>query len=81
MKHCKPFKGSINPGQIIDPIMLTRFLDMLGVDFQDEILSEIDSRHRESIFIDDSSGFIPRLPKNEVGNNPQKKSLFFKDFL
>ena len=42
VKHCKPFKGQIKSEEIIDPIMLTRFLDMLGVDSKDELISEID---------------------------------------
>ena len=43
VKHCKPFRGKIDNVDVIDPIMLTRFLDALGIDSQDEILSQIDS--------------------------------------
>ncbi len=42
VKHCKPFHGKLETEDIIDPIMLTRFLDTLGIDNSDEILSEID---------------------------------------
>ena len=42
VKHCKPFYGNLETENIVDPIMLTRFLDALGVDNNDEILSEID---------------------------------------
>ena len=42
VKHCKPFKGDIKAEEIIDPIMLSRFLDDLGVNNDNEILSEID---------------------------------------
>ena len=42
VKHCKPFKGDINTEEIVDPIMLSRFLDDLGVNNDSEILSEID---------------------------------------
>ena len=43
VKHCKPYHGKIETQHIVDPIMLTRFLDSLGLDSSDEILSEIDS--------------------------------------
>ena len=43
VKHCKPFKGEITAEEIIDPIMLSRFLDDLGVNNDAEIVSEIDS--------------------------------------
>ena len=43
VKHCKPFKGKIDSEEIIDPIMLDRFLNAMGVDSQDELISEIDS--------------------------------------
>ena len=46
VKHCKPFKGDISEEQIVDPIMLTRFLDSLGIDPLDEIISEIDPSGR-----------------------------------
>ncbi len=50
VKHCKPFKGDIKSEQVIDPIMLTRFLDMLGVDSGDDLLSVIDpDRHNVSV--------------------------------
>jgi hypothetical protein len=43
VKHCKPFKGDIKAEEIIDPIMLSRFLDDLGVNNNAEIISEIDT--------------------------------------
>ena len=43
VKHCKPFKGDIEAEEIVDPIMLSRFLDDLGVNNDAEILSEIDN--------------------------------------
>jgi hypothetical protein len=42
VKHCKPFKGDIKQEEIIDPIMISRFLDGLGIDNNAEIVSEID---------------------------------------
>jgi len=41
VKHCKPFRGNIDDEQIIDPIMLNKFLDMVGIDSK-EVESEID---------------------------------------
>ena len=46
VKHCKPFHGKLETDPIVDPIMLTRFLDMLGVDNSDEVISEIDPETR-----------------------------------
>ncbi len=43
VKHCKPFKGEIRAEEIVDPIMLSRFLDDLGVNNDAEIISEIDT--------------------------------------
>ena len=42
VKHCKPFKGDIRAEEVVDPIMLSRFLDELGVNSDTEIVSEID---------------------------------------
>jgi len=42
VRHCKPFKGDIKQEEIIDPIMISRFLDGLGIDNNAEIISEID---------------------------------------
>lgn len=42
VKHCKPFKGEIRAEEIVDPIMLSRFLDDLGINNNAEIFSEID---------------------------------------
>ena len=66
VKHCKPFKGKVESEEIIDPILLSRFLDMLGNDSQDEILSEIDpSRDSGSNNTDDSgSSRLPRPPRH-----------------
>jgi hypothetical protein len=52
VKHCKPFKGDILTEEIVDPIMLSRFLDDLGVKNDIEVLSEIDPEST----IDDSTG-------------------------
>jgi len=51
VKHCKPFKGEIRAEEIVDPIMLSRFLDDLGVNNDAEIISEIDT---ESSFSEDT---------------------------
>ena len=68
VKHCKPFKGQIDSEQIVDPIMLTRFLDMLGVDSKDELISEIDSERGDG---DDRPPRPPRAPRGQDGNrNP-----------
>ena len=50
VKHCKPFHGKLETEDIVDPIMLTRFLDALGVDNNDEILSEIDRSSSSDLF-------------------------------
>ena len=42
VKYCKPFRGKIETEEIVDPIMLTRFLDALGIDSKDDLISEID---------------------------------------
>jgi len=74
VKHCKPFKGDIEAEEIIDPIMLSRFLDDLGVNNDAEILSEIDNE--STIFNSDgpsdatsstSSGHTP--PSGGGGGN------------
>ena len=64
MKHCKPFKGSIESEQVIDPIMLTRLLDMLGVDSQDDLISEIDRNREESTSSDSGDSRYPRPPRH-----------------
>ena len=51
VRHCKPFKGEIKTEEIVDPIMLSRFLDDLGVNNDAEIISEIDT---ESSFSDNT---------------------------
>ena len=56
VRHCKPFYGDIVTEEIVDPIMLTRFLDALGVDSQDEIISEIDPPRSEGSIGTWSSG-------------------------
>ena len=53
VKHCKPFKGEIKAEEIVDPIMLSRFLDDLGVDNKAEIISQIDTEST-TISSDDS---------------------------
>ena len=62
VKHCKPFRGKIDSEQIIDPIMLTRFLDALGVDSQDDLVSGIDPAGREGSSLDSLSSYDPRPP-------------------
>jgi hypothetical protein len=56
VKHCKPFKGDIKTEEIIDPIMLSRFLDDLGVNNDIEVLSEIDP---DSTITDSTGSTIP----------------------
>ena len=80
VKHCKPFHGNIEAEKIVDPIMLTRFLDALGVDSQDEILSEIDSESQNSkdsskppLGSDDSSNHSPPPPGGRDVNNRKNK--------
>ena len=73
VKHCKPFKGNIKTEQIIDPIMLTRFLDMLGVDSSEDIISEIDhdkSSTKASSSSNDSDDSNPRPPGPEGWREP-----------
>ena len=68
VKHCKPFRGNIDTIDIIDPIMMSRFLDALGVNNQDEIVSQIDtppSEHDTFDFTDVSSD-----PSEPDGNPP-----------
>ena len=64
VKHCKPYKGSIETEHIVDPIMLTRFLDMLGVDSQDDLISEIDHDRDGSTSSDSGDPRHPRPPRN-----------------
>jgi hypothetical protein len=75
VKHCKPFRGDIHAEQIVDPIMLTRFLDSLGIDSQDEIISEIDSNpsgpsHHSSDSSDSSNGGPPGGGNPPGGGGP-----------
>jgi hypothetical protein len=77
VKHCKPFKGEIRAEEIVDPIMLSQFLDDLGVNNDAEIISEIDT---ESLFSEDTrissesgthvSGGPP--PDDEDGSPPRQ---------
>ena len=42
VKHCKPYRGDVNPSvDVIDPVILHRFLDKLDVNSNDEIVSVI----------------------------------------
>ena len=68
VKHCKPFRGNIESEQIIDPIMLTRFLDSLGVDSQDDLVSEMDPARREDSVTDSMSSYDPRPPRPPRGD-------------
>ena len=43
VQNCKPFKGDIYTEEVIDPIMLSRFLDDLGIENGTDIISVIDS--------------------------------------
>ena len=70
VKHCKPFRGNIESEQIIDPIMLNRFLDALGVDSQDDIISEMDPGRREDASADSMSSYDPRPPRPPRGDPP-----------
>ena len=77
VKNCKPFRGKMETEQIIDPIMLTRFLDMLGVDSNEEIISEIDPDSRSNISGDTNRKNAPRNPKlpKAVSRDNQKDNL------
>jgi hypothetical protein len=81
VKHCKPFKGDIESEQIIDPIMLTRFLDMLGVDSQDDLISEIDSRKEDGSITDSRGSFDsqPRRPRRGPPRGPPARSISDSD--
>ncbi len=67
VKHCKPFHGKIETEDIVDPILLTRFLDSMGVDTEDEIVSEIDSGDSNS---SGGSSNPPRGPRGPRGPSP-----------
>ena len=82
VKHCKPFRGKLDAEEIIDPIMLTRFLDMLGVDSQEDLLSVIDPRvgpgppasnsnDTDPSSLDDGN---PRPDRPPIGNPPRPPS-------
>jgi hypothetical protein len=43
--------------------MLSRFLDMLGVDSRDDLVSEIDSNHKEGSMSNSSQSSDPRSPR------------------
>jgi len=43
IQHCKPFKGEIQEQQVVDPILLNKFLSQLGANEKDEIVSVLDS--------------------------------------
>ena len=82
VKHCKPFYGKIEVEDIVDPIMLTRFLDSLGVDSHDELLSQIDQPPEDGDSIDTWStgpsdpdlgpgpGAPPPPPPRDGGDEP-----------
>ena len=63
VRHCKPFRGKIESEEIIDPIMLTRFLDSLGVDSQDELLVEIDPNKGSGSISDSTDSSNPGPPR------------------
>jgi len=75
-KYCKPFRGKMEIQHIIDPIMMKEFLDTLGVDSNDEILSEHDPRANSGYHSDESgdeSSDSPRPPPqggNQGGQVP-----------
>jgi hypothetical protein len=74
VKHCKPFHGNIEAENVVDPIMLTRFLDALGIDNSDEILSEIDPDSRSDSSNPSGPGddSLPPLAKGNPNNkNPR----------
>ena len=81
VKHCKPFKGDIEAEQIIDPIMLTRFLDMLGVDSQDDLISEIDPKKDDDSSTDSRDSFDshPRRPRRGPPRGPPARSVSNSD--
>ena len=69
VKHCKPFYGKIDTEDIVDPILLTRFLDSMGIDTEDEIVSEIDSGDWRSMgsYSTDSNNSGPNPPRRPRG--------------
>ena len=76
VKHCKPFKGKIDSEQIIDPIMLDRFLSAMGIDSRDEVISQIDSHPpqrrgagSDSDNDDDPGPGPPRNPTNSSNDS------------
>jgi len=69
IKHCKPFHGEKQLTEnIIDPVMLSKFLDDLDVNCDGELESVIDSSEGSLSTIDSE---IDRLPK--LGPTPRKK--------
>ena len=69
VKHCKPYHGSKETEHIIDPIMLTRFLDSLGIDSHDEVLSEIDHSPKSEVSTDTWST-ERSVDSGDSGSNP-----------
>ena len=63
VKHCKPFKGKIDSEQIVDPIMLDRFLNAMGVDSRDDLVSEIDPHRGRGPGSDSDDDPAPRPPR------------------
>jgi hypothetical protein len=75
VRHCKPFKGQIRAEEIVDPIMLSRFLDDLGVKNDIEVLSEIDP---ESTITDSTGSGSTRPPpggSTSRGSSPPPPSM------
>ena len=69
VKHCKPFKGEIKAEEIIDPIMLSRFLDDLGIENNAEIISEIDSESTTTISTGSDDSGPPGPPGSVASSN------------
>ncbi len=86
VRHCKPFKGDLTQDEVIDPIMISRFLDGLGIDNNAEILSQIDSDDTTIVTSIDtdsttthssSSNSVYRLHTEPVGDRAPLQFLSF----
>jgi len=71
-KHCKPYYGVKQHEEIVDPLMLNKFLDMLDVNCNDEIVSVLDSNDssmgsNDSNSLDSSQGPPPAPPMAPPG--------------
>ena len=68
VKHCKPYTGDIEPVVVVDPIMLRKFLDMIGVAEEADVKSEIDS-NRSSLTSSEQTALRGRLSHHPDDGN------------